>query len=43
VLDGLREAAQGAMVELARYAGVLVASGATVPGEVLHMLQKVGS
>ncbi len=39
----LRESAQGAMVDLARYAGVLVATGTTVPGEVLHMLQKVGS
>jgi type IV pilus assembly protein PilB len=31
--------ASGATVELARYAGILLASGATVPGEVLHLLQ----
>jgi type IV pilus assembly protein PilB len=32
----------GALIDLARYAGILVGSGATVPGEVLHMLQRVG-
>jgi type II secretory ATPase GspE/PulE/Tfp pilus assembly ATPase PilB-like protein len=30
----------GAMVELARYAGIMVGTGVTVPGEVLHLLQK---
>jgi type II secretory ATPase GspE/PulE/Tfp pilus assembly ATPase PilB-like protein len=39
----LKEVAkQGAMVDLARYAGILVGTGVTVPGEVLHMLQQVG-
>jgi type IV pilus assembly protein PilB len=42
-LAGFREAAsKGALVELSRYAGILLASGVTVPGEVLHMLQSVG-
>lgn len=40
----VREAAKaGALVELARYAGILVGTGLTVPGEVLHMLQAVGA
>jgi type IV pilus assembly protein PilB len=40
----LREAAKaGSLVELARYAGILVGTGVTVPGEVLHMLQSVGA
>ena len=40
----LREVAKaGALVDLARYAGILVGSGLTVPGEVLHMLQGVGT
>jgi type IV pilus assembly protein PilB len=43
-LAGFREAAsKGALVELARYAGILLAGGVTVPGEVLHLLQAVGS
>jgi type IV pilus assembly protein PilB len=41
-LAGLRAAAQGALVEYPRYAGILVGSGVTVPGEILHMLQKPG-
>ncbi len=31
----------GALIEMARYAGVLVAMGLTAPGEVLHLLQRV--
>ena len=31
-----------ALIDLARYAGILVGSGMTVPGEVLHLLQRVG-
>jgi hypothetical protein len=31
------------MIDLARYAGVAVGMGLTVPGEVLHLLQKVGT
>ncbi len=43
-LPRLREAAKtGALVELARYAGILVGTGVTAPGEVLHMLQSVGT
>ena len=40
-MTALRETARttGAMVELARYAGILVGTGVTVPGEVLHLLQ----
>ncbi len=40
-MAALRETARttGAMVELARYAGILVGTGVTVPGEVLHLLQ----
>jgi len=42
-LGRVREAAKaGALVDLARYAGILVGTGLTVPGEVLHMLQTVG-
>jgi type II secretory ATPase GspE/PulE/Tfp pilus assembly ATPase PilB-like protein len=36
-------ASNGAMVELARYSGMMVGMGLTVPGEVLHLLQRVGS
>lgn len=40
----LREVARaGALVELARYAGLLLGGGITVPGEVLHLLQTVGA
>jgi len=40
----LKEVAkQGALVDLARYAGILVGTGATTPGEVLHMIQTVGA
>jgi type II secretory ATPase GspE/PulE/Tfp pilus assembly ATPase PilB-like protein len=35
-------ARNGALVELPRYAGVLLGMGVTVPGEVLHLLQNVG-
>ena len=40
-VEALREVAMtsGAMVDLARYAGILVGTGVTVPGEVLHLLQ----
>lgn len=38
----LKAAAQGGgMIDLARYAGILVGTGVTVPGEVLHMLQRI--
>ena len=30
---------EGALVDLARYAGILVGTGATTPGEVLHIVQ----
>ncbi len=36
-------ARNGALVELPRYAGVLLGMGVTVPGEVLHLLQNVGA
>jgi type II secretory ATPase GspE/PulE/Tfp pilus assembly ATPase PilB-like protein len=36
-------ARNGALVELPRYAGVLLGMGVTVPGEVLHLLQSAGS
>ena len=41
----LRKAAWtgGAMIDLARYAGILVGTGVTVPGEILHMFQRVGT
>jgi general secretion pathway protein E len=42
-MSGLRAASGGAMIDLARYAGVAVGMGLTVPGEVLHLLQKVGA
>lgn len=32
--------ASGAIIEMPRYAGVLVAAGLTAPGEVLHLLQR---
>jgi type II secretory ATPase GspE/PulE/Tfp pilus assembly ATPase PilB-like protein len=35
-------ARNGALVELPRYAGVLLGMGVTVPGEVLHLLTEVG-
>jgi type II secretory ATPase GspE/PulE/Tfp pilus assembly ATPase PilB-like protein len=39
----LRQAAAGgAMVELARYAGILVGTGLTIPGEILNLIQRVG-
>jgi hypothetical protein len=42
-LSQLRMVARnGALVELPRYAGVLLGMGVTVPGEVLHLLQNVG-
>ncbi len=42
-MPALRAASAGAMIDLARYAGVAVGMGLTVPGEVLHLLQKVGN
>jgi type II secretory ATPase GspE/PulE/Tfp pilus assembly ATPase PilB-like protein len=42
-LSQLRMVARnGALVELPRYAGVLLGMGVTVPGEVLHLMQNVG-
>jgi type II secretory ATPase GspE/PulE/Tfp pilus assembly ATPase PilB-like protein len=38
----LKKASHGAIIELARYAGMVCGMGLTVPGEVLHMLQRVG-
>jgi type II secretory ATPase GspE/PulE/Tfp pilus assembly ATPase PilB-like protein len=43
-LSQLRPVARnGALFELARCAGALLALGATSPGEVLHLMQSVGS
>jgi type IV pilus assembly protein PilB len=39
-LAELREAATGAQVDLARYAGALLTMGVTVPGEVIPLLQQ---
>ena len=42
-LAALRKvASKGAMLELSRYAGIAVGTGLTVPGEILHLLQRVG-
>ncbi len=38
-----RAAGSGALLPLARYAGVAVGQGHTTPGEVLHLLQQVGA
>lgn len=39
--SGLKAATGGGMIDLARYAGILVGTGVTVPGEVLHMVQRM--
>jgi len=34
--------AEGSLLEMSRYAGQLVAAGLTAPGEVLHLIQRLG-
>ena len=41
--DVLQVARNGALFELPRSAGALLSMGITTPGEVLHLLQNVGS
>jgi type II secretory ATPase GspE/PulE/Tfp pilus assembly ATPase PilB-like protein len=41
LMPELKKVSSGAMIELARYAGMIVGMGLTVPGEVLHLLNRV--